>query len=125
MSVDWLTDLERSINSGNDCFACPGVQTGEFVLATRVDELRSRAERTAKVRKFPINIYRLINPSDVVSGDSFLVVRKFIESGSMGEVKVHWSIVDTQEAAEMLRDVSRGPSPYFGAVVECTVDPNK
>ena len=123
MSIDWLEDLERSINSGHDYYACPGVHTSEWFLASTVDELRPKAQRTANARKFPASVYRLVNRMDTVSGDSYLVVRKFLEPGPRGEARMLWSLVDTRDAAEMLRDVSQGPSPYFGAVIEETVEP--
>lgn len=123
MSIDYLEDLEVSINGGREFFACPGVQAGEWHLSQEIADLRRRAMRTANVRKFPISIYRLVNIMDTVADDSYLVVRKILDPGARGEPRFQWGLVDTRQAAEMLRDVSQGPSPYFGAVVEETVEP--
>jgi hypothetical protein len=123
MSIDYLEDLEKSINNGKELYACPGVQSAEWELSGDMAALEKKAQRTANALKFDCNIYRLINKADTVSDDCYLVVRKILDPGSRGEPRFQWGIVDTREAAEMMRDVSQGPSPYFGAAIEKTFQP--
>ena len=47
------------------------------------------------------------------------------DPGHRGEPNIKWSCVETKEAAEMMRDVRKGPSPIFGTQVEETVDPDE
>jgi hypothetical protein len=123
MSVDFLEEMETKIEKGQVLFACPTAISGEWILSKVLEDLRPKAQRAANTKKHELNIYRLVNKSDAVTGDSFLVVRKFLEPQHDGTPKMQWSLVDTKEASEMMRDVSQGPSPYFGAVVEETFKP--
>lgn len=123
MSIDYLEDLENAITNGRRKFACPGPNANEWHIEDSLEGLRAKAQRTADVRRFQCSIYRLVNKMETVSGDSYLVVRKILEPGPRGEPHFQWSVVDTREAAEMLRDVSHGPTPFFGAVVEETFNP--
>lgn len=123
MSLDYLEDLENSVTNGRQMYACPGANANEWYLSESLDELKSKAQRTANARRFPTHIYRLVNKMETVAGDSYLVVRKILEPGPRGEPHFQWTVVDTREAAEMLRDVSQGPSPFFGAVIEATFQP--
>jgi hypothetical protein len=124
MSIDWLEDLERAIEFGEEYYACPGMQGSEWYISKQAAELSKRAQRVADTKKFPVSVYRMVSRANTVSGDSFLVVRKILDPGPRGEPNLQWALVDTREAAEMLRDVSQGPSPYFGASVEETVNPS-
>ena len=54
--------------------------------------------------------------------DTFLIVRK-IHGSSASEQNIEWAIVDTRNAAEDLRDVSDGPTPYFPLVTQEIVHP--
>ena len=123
MSIDWLDDLSRAIDNGKEVYMAPGLQNNEWLLAYSLEELRIKAQRTANSRKFQAHVYRLVNKMDTVSDDSYLVVRKILDPSPQGDPRFQWSIVDTREAAEMMRDVSRGPTPYFGAVVTETFEP--
>lgn len=123
MSMDYLSDIEQDIDNGNTIYACPSHQGSEWHIGDDRAELKKKAQRTANARKYPCTIYKLINRMDTGEGDSFLVVRKIMEPGPNGEPKIQWVLVDTREAAEMLRDVSMGPTPYFGATVEETINP--
>ncbi|HMO17189.1 MAG TPA: hypothetical protein PKA63_03485 [Oligoflexia bacterium] len=125
MSIDYLEDLERIIDSGKDMYVCPGAQSADWELSNDLESLRKKAQRTANALKFQVHIYRVINKGDTLGEDSFLVVRKILDSTARGEPRFQWAIVDTKEAAEMLRDVSQGPTPYFGATVEETFHPGK
>jgi hypothetical protein len=125
MSIDYLEDLQDAVDRGVEYFACPGVNVNEWYISESIEELKPRAKRTANARRFEANIYRLVNKMDTVTGDSFLVCRKILDPGPRGEPNLKWSLVDTREAADMLRDVSSGPSPYFGACIETTCQPNQ
>ena len=124
MSLDYLEDLSQQIDRGKVIFACPGPQPNEWHMAGNVDELKNFALRAANSRKMEVAIYRLVNSLDTVTGDSYLVVRKILEPGPRGEPHIQWLVVDTREAAEMLRDVSHGPTPYFGATIETNIKPS-
>lgn len=123
MTMDYLTELEHVIDSGRSVYACPGQGMNEWFLSTDEEELQKKAQRTANAKKYPCSIYRLINRMDTTTGDSYLVVRKILDPGPKGEPHLNWTLVDTREAAELMRDVSQGPTPYFGATVTETYNP--
>lgn len=123
MALDYLQDLEHNIESGTAIYACPGQQSHEWHIAKSVEELRQKAQRAANARKYEVHIYRLVNVADIAPGDSFLIVRKILEPGPRGEPRLQWTLVDTKEAAELMRDVSQGPAPYFGATKEESFQP--
>lgn len=125
MSIDWLNDLERAIDNGKEVFACPGVSRNQWMIGKSVDDLTRQAKRTADSRKMAVNIVRLINKQDAVAGDLFLVPTKIEEPGPRGEPQIQWSTVETREAAEMMRDVRQGPSPFFAMQNETTVNPTE
>lgn len=124
MSIDYLEDLASKIDAGHVYFACQGGNSNEWYVMTSLEDLKAKAQRAANNLRFEVNIYRLVNKMETGSDDSYLVVRKILEPGPRGEPHLNWIIVGTREAADMLRDVSEGPSPYFGAVVELTFKPN-
>jgi hypothetical protein len=121
MAIDYLIDLEHQLDRGHNFYACPGLGLNEWHLSESLDDIRRRAHKTAGVRKMPIEIRRLVSHT-AAEADAFLVVRKILEQGPTGEPRLHWMLVDTRDAAEMLRDVSQGPSPYFGATALEAVD---
>ncbi len=123
MSIDYLEDLENDITNGKRMYACPGTTSNEWFISNSLEDLRKKAQRSADATKFQIHIYRLINKMETMSGDAYLLVRKILEPGPRGEPHFHWSVIDTREAADMMRDVSQGPTPYFGAVIEETFEP--
>ena len=123
MSIDYLEDIERAISNGKELYVCPGVQSSEWEISEDDASLEKKAQRTANATKFQCHIYRLINKADALSDDSYLVVRKILDPSAKGEPRFQWGIVDTKEAAEMMRDVSQGPSPYFGASIHLTFQP--
>lgn len=123
MSIDWLLDLERNIDNGREVFACPGVSRNQWIMGKSVDELRKVAKRSADHKKLPVNVVRLIGKGDAIAGDLFLVPTQIGDPGPRGEPQIQWSTVETKEAAEMMRDVKHGPSPFFGMQIEDTVQP--
>ena len=123
MAMDYLEELELDITNGVTIYACPGATSNEWNIGEDLEDLKKKAQRAANSRKFQTHIYRLINRMDTVSGDSYLAVRKILEPGPKGEPHLNWVLVDTREAAEMMRDVSQGPTPYFGATITETFEP--
>ena len=123
MSIDWLLDLERDIENGKDIFGAPSPSRNQWVIGKSMDELKKTAKRSADSKKLPVNIIKVISKHDTVAGDMYLVPTTIGEPGPKGEPNISWAIVETKEAAEMMRDVKRGPSPFFGMQVTETVDP--
>lgn len=123
MSIDFLLELERSIDSGREVFACPGVARNQWHIEKSVEELKKFAKRAADNRKRAVSIVRLIPKDDAIAGDLFLVPTRIGDLGVRGETQIQWSTVETKEAAEMMRDVRHGPSPYFGMQVVTEVEP--
>jgi hypothetical protein len=123
MSIDWLLELERNIENGREFFACPGVGRNQWIVGKTAQELLKHAKRAADQKKMPVNIVRIISKSEAVAGDLFLVPTQIGETGPRGEPQIQWSPMETREAAENLRDVRHGPSPFFGMQVEQTVQP--
>ena len=125
MSIDWLYDLERDIDNGKDRFACVGLGRNQWLIKSSTDELMTMANRVAGQRKMAVNIVKLINKDDALTGDMYLVPTKIGEPGNRGEPSIEWSTVETKEAADMMRDVRHGASPYFGMQIEVAVEPKE
>ena len=125
MPIGYLEELERQILTGTQHFVCQGQNANEWIFNKEVETLGPKAQLTANSRKLETHLYRLINKKDAVTGDSFLVVRRFVGRKPNGTPEFEWSLVDTLESAEILRDVSHGPTPLFGAVIEQTFQPEK
>lgn len=123
MSIDWLLDLERAIDGGKEVFACPGVGRNQWHIGKTVDELSKFAKRAADTKKIPVQIVRLIPKNDAITGDMFLVPTNIGEPGARGEPQIEWKPIEAKEAAENMRDVRKGPSPFFGMQVETTITP--
>ena len=123
MSIDWLLDLEREIGYGKDYYAAPGMGRNQWIIKRSVADLRGVATRSAEHRKLPVSIVRLTLPDEVVQGETFLVPVKIGEAGARGEPQIEWSTVETKEAAELMRDLRNGRSPYFGMQIQETVEP--
>jgi hypothetical protein len=118
MSIDWLQDLERMVDGGRAQYATPGVSRNQWVIGESVEELQRHAKRAADHKKMSVNIVRLISKHDAIAGNMFLVPTKIGDPGPRGEPVIEWSIVDTKEAAEMMKDVRFGPSPFFAMEIE-------
>ncbi len=78
----------------------------------------------ASHRKLAVDIVRLVSPHEI-AGVLYLVPTEIGEPGHRGEPNIKWACVDTKEAAEIMRDVRKGPSPIFGMQVEETVAPDE
>ena len=124
MSIDWLLDLERSIDGGKIVFACAGVGRNQWVMGKTVEDLMPAAKRAANTKKIPVQIVRIIPKNDTITGDMYLVPTNIGEPGARGEPSIEWKPIEAKEAAENMRDVRRGPSHFFGMQVETTVNPD-
>jgi len=122
MSIDWLFDLERDIDNGREILCCPGMGQNEWVIGKPLEELKKLGRRVADAKKIAVNIVRLVNKHDTLAGDLYLIPTKIDAPGVRGEPQVKWSVVDTREAGEMMRDVRHGPSPFFGMQVQETIE---
>lgn len=125
MSIDYLLDLERAIDGGREVYACPGVARNQWHIERNIESLKNFAKRAADNRKRGVNIIRLIPKDDAIAGDLFLVPTRIGDLGVRGEAQIQWSTVETKEAAEMMRDVRFGPSPYFGMQNVTEVQPTE
>lgn len=123
MSIDWLYDIEREIDNGKTMLACPGVGSNEWVVGRPLEDLRKLARRVADAKKVQVNIVKLVPKHDTLSGDLYLVPTKIEQPGARGEPQVKWSVVDTREAAEMMKDLRHGPAPFFGMQIEESINP--
>jgi hypothetical protein len=123
MSIDWLFDVERDIDNGREIFACPGIGQNEWILGRPLEETRRLGQRAADAKKMAISVYRVKSKHDTILGDLYLVPTKIEAPGARGEPQIKWSVVDTREAGEMMRDVRHGPSPFFGVQVVETLEP--
>lgn len=123
MSIDWLFDRERDIDNGKVIYACPGAGRNQWEMSYSKDDLFRVAKRAAAMKKMPVDIVRLISVHDAVAGDLFLCPTDIGDSGPRGEPSIKWTVVDTKEAADMMKDVRHGPSPVFAMQVEDTIEP--
>ncbi len=124
MSIEYVEEISQLVQAGRKIFACPSQHSNKWFISENIEDLKLRAQKTADARRYDVAIYRLINPMEAVATDSYLIVTKLGDGGSHGDLNISWSLVDTREAAVMLRDVSEGPTPFFGAVVECSFKPH-
>jgi len=124
MSIDFLFELERAIEAGKEVFACPGLGRNQWIIGRSVEELRKVAKRAADSRRMAVNIVRLIAKNETITGDLYLVPINIGDPGARGEPSIQWSTVETREAAELMKDVRKGPPPYFGMQIEEVVEPH-
>ena len=124
MSIDYLHDLERDIENGREYFACPNVGRNQWKITETLEELEKLAVRSANHKKIPVNIVRLVSKHEALAEDLYLVPTKIGDPGPRGEASIEWTVVETREASEMMRDVRHGPAPYFTMQVEKTVEPS-
>ncbi|MGI6524796.1 MAG: hypothetical protein ACOX2O_05810 [Bdellovibrionota bacterium] len=123
MSIDWLWDLDRAVEGGRVYYGCQSVGRNQWAIARSVDELRAIAKRAADHKRLPVDIVRIVSPHETIAGDLYLVPIDVGDPGHRGEPNVKWTCVETREAADMMKDVRKGPSPIFGIQIEETIDP--
>ncbi len=124
MSIDWLLDLERDIDNGKEIYGCQGVGRNQWVIGKPIEELRKIAKRTAEHSKMSVNIVHIISKHDTIAGDMYLVPVQIGDSGSKGEPSIQWKQIDTKDAADMMKDVRKGPAPFFGIQTAETIEPS-
>jgi hypothetical protein len=123
MSIDFLYDLERDIDNGREIYGCPGSGVKQWIFSRKGPELLKKlAQRAANSTKMAVNIVRLVSRHSL-STNMLLVPVAIGEAGPRGEPQIKWSVVESKEAAEMLRDIRLGPSPYFALEVEEVIEP--
>ena len=123
--IDWLSELERAVEKGQQILACRDVAEKNWVIGRPIDDLRGLARRVADVKKIDVSIVQLLPKSEALLGEFYLVPTKIIDSADKrGNPQISWSLVDSKEAAEMMRDVKFGPSPYFGMQTIEVIKPN-
>jgi hypothetical protein len=69
MSIDWLLDLERAIDSGKEIYACPGPGKNQWIISKNIEDLKKVAKRSAELKKMPVSIVRLVPKLEAVAGD--------------------------------------------------------
>lgn len=125
MSLDYLEDLESAVENGTPYYASPSTAANRWMVSRKLGELEKQAQKAANVLGYKVSIFRLVDKADTSTSEQYLIVKKIEEPGPNGEPRLLWSLVGTKEAAEMLRDVSQGPTPFFGVVTEKNFDPEE
>lgn len=105
-------------------YACPAPGKNKWQFAKQAEELRPIAKRTARSLGIPVTIFRVLNgAAREVQPETFLIVRRVVGIQNNGEKDIEWAMVDTEQAANTLRDVSFGPTPYLPLRSEETLSP--
>ncbi len=104
-------------------YACPAPGKNKWQFARQAEELRPIAKRTARQLGIPVKIFRVIDSSHDARPETFLIVRRVVGIQKDGEKDIEWALVDTEQAAATLRDVSCGPTPYLPLRTEETLLP--
>ncbi|MCS6893856.1 MAG: hypothetical protein NZO16_04740 [Deltaproteobacteria bacterium] len=115
MSIDWLLDLEKSLELGREFYAVQGVSRGQWILSKDKDMLITHAKTLANQKGIPVSVYKLASKNEAALGCFFLVPTRIEEAGPKGEPQILWTLVETKDAAELVRDLRHGASPYFAA----------
>ena len=119
-----VEEMEQSVLAGRTLYAVPGLTVGKWDIASDREVLMSRVQLNANSRGEEVPIFRLVSPDEAGDGDSFLFVRRILESNSPRvPYLLQWALTDTREAAELLRDVSSGQTPYFAVTVDTSCQP--
>lgn len=111
--IDWLSELERAVGRGQKVLACRDVNEKNWIIGRPIDDLRNLAKRVADAQKISVPIVALLPHTEAVFGEYFLVPTKIVDSHDRNAPPISWATVDSKEAAEMMRDVKYGPSPFF------------
>ena len=125
MSLDYLEDLLAAIDSGREYYACQGQNANQWHIATSIKDLLPKAQRAANIKKYPVSVYRMSNGQTASNVEAFLVVKKIIATSTQSDPHLEWVLVDTRQAAETVRDITFGPSPFYGLLLEEVIKPEK
>lgn len=125
MSLDYLEDLLAAIDLGREYYTCQGQNANQWHISTSIKDLIPKAQRSANVKKYPVSIYRMSNGQKAANVEAFLVVKKIIPNSTQSDPHLEWVLVDTRQAAETVRDITFGPSPYYGLLQEEVIKPQK
>ena len=107
MSIDWLWDLERAVETGKSYYACQAAGRNQWAIARSADELRKVAKRAASHKKLAVDIVRLVSPHEM-AGALYLVLTEIGEPEPRGESNIKLACVETKEAAEIMCDDTPG-----------------
>ncbi|MDR2337169.1 MAG: hypothetical protein LBE20_00785 [Deltaproteobacteria bacterium] len=124
MYFDYLEELELRIESGDVIYACQGQGTHQWHIGESLEDVSNKAQLVANLKKYPMPVYQLISGSEATP-ESYLVVKKVVLSSVGDPQRYDWVQVDTRQAAELVRDVAHGATPFFGLITESTIKPNK
>ena len=114
MGIEFLEDLSSAVDRGTVIYVCQGPLSGKWEMHKTLEGIKQLAKRSASAKKLPIKVMRLVNSQSLLPETPILIPSKIGDDDNKGMGNINWSIVDTAEAAETLRDVRHGPSPYFG-----------
>ena len=123
MGINFLEDLAEAVGRGTSIYVCPGPLTGRWEMHKTLEGIKQLAKRCANARKAPVKVMRLIPSTNILPENQILIPSKIGSEDEKGMANVTWSTVETVDAAETLRDVSHGPSPFFGLEPVDTVNP--
>lgn len=124
MSIEFLFELERTLDKGQKIYGCAASQQGRWELATSIEAIRKAAKRTAIAKKGAVQIMQLLPASSNVPDGSLLIAAKIGEEEAKKAGNITWSTVGSVDAAETMRDVRHGPSPFFALQFEETTEPS-
>jgi hypothetical protein len=124
MYFDYLEELELRIEGGDLVYACQGQGAHQWHIGESLEDISSKAQIVSNLKKYPMPVYQLISGSEATP-ESYLVVKKVVLSSVGDPQRYDWVQVDTRQAAELVRDVAHGATPFFGLITEATIKPNK
>lgn len=119
-----IEEMEEAIHAGRTLYASPGLLLGRWDITSDREMLLARVQLSADANGEEASLFRMASPDEAGDGDSFLFVRRILQSDSPRvPYLLQWSLADTREAAELLRDVSAGPTPYFAITLDTSCQP--
>jgi hypothetical protein len=123
MSIDFLQDIERAIDHGTEIYACPGLGRNQWEISKSIEQIMKVAKRVATNKKSEVKVMMLAPSHQHTTDVPLLVPTKIRDNSDRGTAQIDWTVVETKDAAETLRDVSQGPSPYFCLSAVETIKP--
>ncbi len=122
IDLDFLDQIEQRLEDGLEVYACQGAGAYQWYILNSLDDILLKAKQAVDLKKYPLNVYRVISGSEVAP-ESYLVVKRVVIS-TVGEPRYEWVQVDTSDAAEQVRDITYGPTQFFGLITETVLKPS-